>query len=443
MSMKRGIFYTFLTQAPTLVLYFVASTLMTRLLGDVGRGEYALITNQVALLSLALSMNLGFGITYFTAKSSSDPRSVVGTAATMVLFNIAVIPFLLFGISSTEGLAHLLMPADRMHWAYWAFVYFSIMAGLINTSVGAVLLGLKHFRVLNWMSLLNAGMSAVGLLILYQLKDRLEPHEILPAVLLVSAIAMALQTTGWCVLYGIQVGRIPVPVWSWKTMRPILAFSLVGHLSNLINLINYRFDIWVVDYYQGAAELGLYAVAVGIGQLLFNVPEPFSRVVQPYLFGQVSSEMLSRFKAVARLNFTALVILSLIMWATAPWVIPWLFGEVFLDSVFPLRLLLPGIVFSGAAKLLAQLVVQGGYQRFNLIATASSAVITIGLDLLLIPIWGIQGAAIASTIAYLVILMVIVFTIRYRMSIPIHDLFLLHPADIAQLRRSSTWKSLK
>jgi Na+-driven multidrug efflux pump len=104
---------------------------------------------------------------------------------------------------------------------------------------------------------------------------------------------------------------------------------------------------------------------------------------------------------------------------------------------------LPGIVFNGAAKLLSQLVVQGGGQRFNLFGSAIAAVATIGLDLLLIPRFGIAGAAIASTVAYLLVLLIILITIRYRLGIPVHDLFLLLPKDIRHLRRNPPWSGLK
>jgi O-antigen/teichoic acid export membrane protein len=240
------------------------------------------------------------------------------------------------------------------------------------------------------------------------------------------------------VLYAVYVKRTPVPVWAWADLKPILAFSLVGHLSNVVNLINYRFDVWVVEEYRDTAQLGLYATAVGVAQLLFYVPEPFSRVVQPYLFGQVKDEMVSRFKAVARLNFTALLVLAAGLAALAHWVLPLLYGEEFAPSAGPLRMLLPGIVFMGAAKLLTQLVVQGGLQRFNLLATSLAAVLTITLDLLLIPRWGIHGAAVATSIAYAVTLLTLLYTIRWRMGVPVHDLFLLRPSDLSYLRQRTS-----
>lgn len=437
--MKRGILYTFLTQVPTLLLYFVASTMMTRLLGDVGRGEFALLNNQVVLFSLVTSLNLGLGITYFTAKASNDLRRSVGTAATLLLLTVLVLPLLLWVLSGSTKMTALLMPDHRTQWTYWGFVYLSIVLGLVSAAIGAVMLGLKKFRILNGMTILNSAMSATAFFALYLLRDRLETKDMLPAVLTITLSILIIQTSVWILQYAIHVKMIPLPVWSWPLIRPMLAFSMVGYFSNLINLVNYRFDVWVVDQYHGVAALGLYAVAVGTGQLLFYVPDPFSRVVQPYLFGQVDNEMLARYKAVARLNFTSLLVLGLFMGLMAPWVLPLLFGEVFAGSVLALQLLLPGIIFSGATKILSQLVIQQGQQSFNLLATAVGAIFTIGLDLLLIPAWGIEGAAVASTLSYLMILVVILIVIRRRSAIPLHDMFLLRISDYRLLRQQLKW----
>lgn len=438
--MKRGIFYTFLTQAPTLLLYFVSSTLMTRMLGDVGRGEYALLTNDSALFAMLLSLNLAFGVAYFTAKNPGDIRALVGVATSLVLFNGILVPFLLLGASEIGSFSNVFMPAGRTHWAYYGFLYLTVMSSLINGAMAAVLLGLKKFKVLNGMSILNASSNMIGFSALYLFREHLEPDEVLPAVLMVAGATMALQTIIWCAAYAIIVKIAPKPIWTWSIIAPVLAFSLVGHTSNLVNLINYRFDVWVVDHYWGTSQLGFYAVAVGIGQLLFYIPEPFTRVVQPYLFGQVKDEMLERYKVVSRLNFTSVLVISILLALVAQWLVPFLFGEVFANSVMALWLLLPGIVFSSGFKLLASLVINGNLQRYNLLATGVGALFTIVLGLLVIPLYGIAGAAIVTTISYFMTLLVVVLVIRFKLKIAVHDLFFLRFSDLVYFRELSSWK---
>ncbi|HNK69653.1 MAG TPA: polysaccharide biosynthesis C-terminal domain-containing protein, partial [Flavobacteriales bacterium] len=217
-------------------------------------------------------------------------------------------------------------------------------------------------------------------------------------------------------------------------MRPFLAFSLMGYLTNMINLVNYRLDIWIVDQFSGTANLGLYAAAVGVGQLFFNIPEPLSRVVQPYLYSSNDDGMMERFRVIARLNFTAVTVLCIFTAIIAPWLLPLMYGPDFSGSVTALRLLLPGIAFCGAYKLLAVVLIQRGLLRFNLYGSVIAALTTVVLDLVLIPAMGITGASIASSIAYLAILGVTCLVLRYRLNMPVAELFLLRPSDFGFLR---------
>lgn len=433
--MKRGILYTFLAQAPTVVLYFLSSTLITRMLGDTGRGEFALLNNQVALLTMLVGLNLGYGITYFTARSVSDRRRSVGTATTLFLLAAALLPLLLWGLAGSSKITDLLMPANRSGMFYWGFVYISIVVGLFNTSIGAVLLGMKKFKALNAMSILNAAVSTLAFSLLYLARWNAVEVDALYPILVLTLCIKVVPVTCWILLYRRHVKIMPVPNRGWESIKPLLSFSLIGYFANLINLINYRFDVWVVDQYHGTAALGLYAVAVGVGQLLFYLPEPFARVVQPFLFSQKGDEMLGRYKAVARLNFTSLVLLAIGLGALAHWFLPLLYGDVFGQAAWALRLLLPGIVFSGATKLLIPLITERGFQHLSLLAMGAGAVITITFDLLLVPSWGIEGASVASSIAYLSILAALLMVIKFRIGLPVWDLFLLRRSDLLLLRQ--------
>lgn len=434
MSLKRGIFYTFLTQAPTLLLYFVASTLMTRILGDQGRGAYALLQNQVALLAMLLGFNTGFGITYFTSKAGADPSKVVGIAASMLIVNIIGAPLLLALIFWNNDLRGIFMPEEAFHWGYVTYVGVSVLLSQLITAIGAIMLGMKKFRILNRMTILSALLSAVGFGLLYLFRERMQEVHVLPAVIGITFTCALALTVSWCYIYVREVGILPSPTWSWSVLKPFMALALIGYGSNLINMINYRFDIWVVGNFAGTAQLGLYAVAVGMGQLFFYIPEPFSRVVQPFLYDNMEPEMLAKFKFIVRINFTSVMLLSLGLGISAPWIVPLLFGQTFHGSVIALQWLLPGILFVSGSKLIGLLVIEGGYFRYSLYSTIIAAAFTIVLDLVLIPRLGIVGASIASSVSYLPLLAVPCLVIRYKMGIPVWDMFLLRSSDLARIR---------
>ncbi|MCO5274550.1 MAG: oligosaccharide flippase family protein [Flavobacteriales bacterium] len=431
MSLKRGIFYTFLTQVPTLLLFFVASTLMTRSLGDEGRGEFALFQNLVALVTMVLGFSLNFGTTYFTAKDQGDPTRMVRVCTSLLMVNLIAVPLLFLVVFSNSRLQRVFLPANTMHWAYLLYLVVLVLLTQVNNFINSILLGLKKFQIINRMSIFTAAISAIGYTSLYFLQDRLDQTWLLPVVLSLHLSYILINTIFWVYSYIRVVGIRPRPTWSWAIIRPVLTFVLVAYVANSMNLVNYRFNIWVVDHYTGTAQLGLYAVALGLAQLLFYVPDPFTTVVQPYLYGEMNRDLLAKFKFIMRLNFTTVATMALTLAFIAPWLVPMLFGKVFAGAVPALYWLLPGITFAASSKLLGPLVVQGNLIRFNLYGVAAATLVTITLSFLLIPSMGIKGAGIASSLSFLANLIVQCVVVSRRMKITIWDMFILRPSDIA------------
>lgn len=433
-SLKRGIFYTSLTQVPTLLLYFVASTLMTRALGDEGRGAYALFQNQVAMVTMVLGFSLSFGTTYFTARDKGDPARMVKICTSLLLVNMVLVPLFFLVVFTNSGVHRVFLPAGATHRGYLLYLILIVLLSQYNSFIRAILLGLKKFRLMNQMSIFVAALSAIGFTGLYLIRDRMDPGMILPAVLGLTLSYTFINAAIWTIAYIRNIGIRPAPIWDWKAIQPVMSFVIVAYLMNFINMINYRFDIWVVGYYSGTAQLGLYAVAVGLGQLLFYIPDPFSQVIQPYLYAEMRPDLLAKVKFIMRLNFTTVLLLSVLLGIAAPWIVPLLFGEAFQGSVVALWWLLPGIVLVSGSKLIGPLVVQGELIRFNLYALIVALTLTIVLDFLLVPHFGIAGASLASSISYGSNLAMQCLVVKRRMKIPIGDMFILQPDDVGRLR---------
>ena len=76
------------------------------------------------------------------------------------------------------------------------------------------------------------------------------------------------------------------------------------------------------------------------------------------------------------------------------------FGPEYEESIRPLRLLLPGILGFAVARVVWPVLQAGGHLRRVLLATGTAVVTNIVLNLLLIPRFGLTGAAIATSISY-------------------------------------------
>jgi O-antigen/teichoic acid export membrane protein len=230
------------------------------------------------------------------------------------------------------------------------------------------------------------------------------------------------------------IGKWP----EYKSTIPsiLLNFILIGYIANLINLLNYRLDIWIINLYETEAQLGYYSLASNIAQLFFMISAPITVVLQPYINSDDSSRTIKRLKLFSRINFTLILVLCVLTFFISPFALPLVYGQEFANSINSLNFLLPGILFSCATQVFALMPIKQNKVIYNLIATSIGLAITLTLDLLLIPKLGITGASIASSIAYFCIFITVMYFCFIKLGIPKGNYFILTLNDLKNLRKN-------
>jgi O-antigen/teichoic acid export membrane protein len=182
--------------------------------------------------------------------------------------------------------------------------------------------------------------------------------------------------------------------------RESIAFGLKAHAGRVMKTGNYRLDQWLLGSIAGSRELGMYTIAVAWTEALFFLPEALSAVLRPDIVraekGEAGARTAAVFRSAVLLTAPAVVVLVI----AAPFLCVTIFGSEFRSSVDDLRLLAPGAFGIVALKLLANSLVAQGRPLLSTAAVGVAFVLTVALDLLLIPGHGGLGAAIASTVAY-------------------------------------------
>jgi O-antigen/teichoic acid export membrane protein len=186
--------------------------------------------------------------------------------------------------------------------------------------------------------------------------------------------------------------------------RPVIAqtlhFGLRGYAANVLQFFSYRLDVFLVNFYLGPAAVGIYGASVAVAELIWHLPHAVGFVIFPKAASTPAEDM-NRFTP--RVFAISLAISALAGGALAlvgRWLISLVYGAAFLAAYRPLLLLLPGVILLGGGKVLTNEIAGRGYPHYNSIASAAGLIITIALDVLLIPRLGIDGAALASTAAY-------------------------------------------
>ncbi|GAA5052338.1 hypothetical protein GCM10025751_28410 [Haladaptatus pallidirubidus] len=166
----------------------------------------------------------------------------------------------------------------------------------------------------------------------------------------------------------------------------------------------YQIDLLMLNILTFPEQVGYYKGALELAEFLWFIPLALQTVFvhsTSELWAQGRIDKISTLSArTTRYALLITVVMALGLAALATDVVPVYLGADFRPAVTPLLLLLPGALgFAIARPILA--ISQGkGTFTFPILATGTAAAINLGLNVLLIPRYGMHGAAIATSIGY-------------------------------------------
>ena len=123
------------------------------------------------------------------------------------------------------------------------------------------------------------------------------------------------------------------------------------------------------------------------------------------------------------------------LWLLAYWLVPFALGAAYMDSLLPLALLLPGaLLFGGASALSAYFTNHVGLPQLSAWAAFGSLVANASLAVLLVPGFGMAGAAMAASVSYAVSVMLVAWRFARHAGMPLRRVLLPGAQLAADLR---------
>lgn len=188
------------------------------------------------------------------------------------------------------------------------------------------------------------------------------------------------------------------PRWRRESAARLIRTGVPSIPSGLSQVLTFRVDRLIVGVIMGPAAVGIYSVAATVSELLRVLPMALSQSV----FYQVASGKSGPgdFRRARTLCLLAGAVLGLAGFVAAPVAVRAVFGTEFEAAVLPLRVLL--LAELAMVYFYVDGAVMGGLGRLG--AAAKVAMVGLALvavaDVVLIPPFGLAGAAWASVMAY-------------------------------------------
>jgi O-antigen/teichoic acid export membrane protein len=181
--------------------------------------------------------------------------------------------------------------------------------------------------------------------------------------------------------------------------KEIMKFSIPMAFSETVYNLMAQADVLMLGFFATAANIGIYSVALRIvvmAQIVFNI---FMPVFNPFISELYDRKKLDRLaallKAITRWNVIASfpIFMSILCF---PALFLGIFGEGFLEASSCLVILAVARIFTAPSILPNSMLSMAGRPDLQLVNNAGMLVLTIILNFILIPAYGITGAAAAT-----------------------------------------------
>jgi O-antigen/teichoic acid export membrane protein len=403
-------------------LAMVASFVIARLLGPTGRGAYVTLTLLPGTLYAFGTFGIPASLTVFSGRGaglrSLERRAVLfglSLSALLIAAALVALPLLSGSVLQTA-------PASLIPWVLAAIPF-----QLTGSLMGSVLYGRQRIRGYNTIAVAQS--AAVVVLVVALVAGA--GLGVFGAVL-----AYVATTIGGAAAIGLELRRaIRDDDGAGKpaSTREVFGYGLRLYPSAIAGFFNYRADIYLLNWLLASARsTGLYSLSVTFAELLFYVPDSVASIFLPRVAAASSEGSDASPAEVARLTLLVTAVVGMLLVPGAAILIAVLL-PAFVDSFLPLVILLPGVVALSLVKVLNVYLVGRGHPQPTVVASGTSLVANLGLNLVLIPTLGIAGAACSSLVSYTLNAAMVVRASRTLSGEPIRAFVVPRTGDVARL----------
>jgi O-antigen/teichoic acid export membrane protein len=239
--------------------------------------------------------------------------------------------------------------------------------------------------------------SAVTLILLQPLVNAFDINGALVSYLIAAYVTLLLAIIFWKSSTELDAAAVDNKP---PSNKELFASSLPLFYVSLTGVVQQHTAIVILGIYESTAEVGMYAISNRISLLMLF---PLVSLVTIYAPKMAVMYKENNVSAVSRLSKQCSLILSIFVFPIALAIglfaenILMMFGDSFVDGVPVLRVLLVGVVVNAMTGPVTNILMMSGHEAVVRNTAIVSALATPFLCLILIPVWGVVGAAVAAS----------------------------------------------
>jgi O-antigen/teichoic acid export membrane protein len=410
-----NIINTVSTRITLAVLSIVLLLLNSNVLGTEGLGTIGIIVLEITIYLLISNVICGGSLIYYSSRKKVNELMI---AAYLWILLSAGAYYLIISLVPV-------LSSDYLN----SIVLLGFLQSVITSNL-SLLAGQQRFKVFNLVALSQAIIQISSLCIFFFLLDERSIASFIQSTLIAYSFAVVFS---FIRLIPTIEKEIKLP--TLALFKELIHYGFYLQIANVTQLMNYRLNYFLLDYFSGRASVGQFMAGVQLSEGLL-LPSKSIGTVQ---YAKISSQK-SKTKA-ARLTVTLLKVTLLL---TIPiTVLLILLPEVVYTTLLSadfnrtpevISVMGIGIIALAGEIILSRYFSGTGQQKINAVSSTVGLAVTVIAGFTLIPIYGLLGAAACASLSYLSIFIFLLIKIIRGTSLKLSD-FILKKQDVVYFKR--------
>lgn len=389
----RKIGETFATRVVQLALTLITSVLIARALGPEGRGLFAVASAVTGILVQIANLGLHSANTYFVARSNGEVAGKMGGNA--ILVALLCVPFCILVWAVFSGMGE----KAPLEGAMLLLALAAVPVSLLYMQFQNIVLGMQEVRAVNKVEI---SVSLLALILLATMFiSGTEKATWFYAVVAFTQVLGVGYLIKW--LFSYHNKKLSVSI---SLLKESLGYGFKAYISTMFSFLVFRADTLMVNHFRGVEETGQYAIAMSLINMMYILPTVAATLVFAKMCGM--SDFRERVRLGAKYGwaiFGIMLVMVIVVVPLSKFIVVILFGREYLESVVAFLCLLPGLLAMSGEIVVRKALTSDGYHKGIMINWGVAFLLNIGLNMVLIPEYGIKGAAISSSVSIALVAM--------------------------------------
>lgn len=375
---KHNIIKTLISKAGIVILNFFIVVCTTQFWGAEGRGIISIVMADLAIIVILNNIFSSSSISFYTPRINIFEAII---PAYLWIFCISAIATLFFSII----LKH-------------TFIFYLLSLTIITSVTTfnlAVFIGKEKLALFNFYNILIPLLTIILLII---------ARFLLPTNninLYFWSYGIAYFLTWLLSIFSLKVNISLKKTITITNLKNIFSYGWKNELSALMQFLNYRFSYFIILYFLGIKQVGIFSIGIAIAESVWIISKSISIVqFSKILNTKNPQETISTTNRLALISLITTILIGLcILMVPASW-FTFIFGKDFSQVKHILLLLYPGIICIAFSNVYGHFLAAIGEMKPLVLKSIFGLIATLLFSFLLIPKIGLTGACITNVISH-------------------------------------------